>query len=91
MIYKGCQKRMIMLKNTGSELFEEAYFILKESKNGSLANENDMIKEANRIVCDNHIITDRKNKRTWPPLLYYLLGVLSGIGFCLGVIGICSI
>ena len=27
---KGCQKRIIHLKNTGSPYFEEAYFILKD-------------------------------------------------------------
>ena len=30
MIYKGTQKKMIMLKNTGSKYFEEAYFIIRE-------------------------------------------------------------
>lgn len=26
---KGCQKRMIFIKNTGCDLFDEAYFVLK--------------------------------------------------------------
>ena len=47
MVYKGCEKRIIMIKNTGSELFEEAYFVLRnESRN----EESDMVAEANRII-----------------------------------------
>ena len=45
---KGCQKKIIHLKNTGSPYFEEAYFILKDD--GSLPCENDMVKEALRIA-----------------------------------------
>ena len=46
---KGCQKRIIHLKNTNSDYFEEAYFILKDDQKYSAA-ENDMIKEAERIA-----------------------------------------
>ncbi len=78
MIYKGCEKRMIMLKNTGSELFEEAYFILNTKKSSHVSN-NDMIKEANRIVADNNIIPERKEKYK-NPILFYILGIFSGMG-----------
>ncbi|MBE6587587.1 MAG: hypothetical protein E7647_04130 [Ruminococcaceae bacterium] len=46
---KGCQKRIIHLKNTGSPYFEEAYFILKDGTD-TLPRENDMVKEALRIA-----------------------------------------
>lgn len=78
MIYKGCEKRMIMLKNTGSELFEEAYFILNTKKSNTVTS-NDMIKEANRIVADNSIIPQRKEKQK-NPIFFYILGILSGMG-----------
>ena len=29
---KGCQKKVICIKDTGSEMFEEAFFIMKPSK-----------------------------------------------------------
>ncbi len=78
MVYKGCEKRMIMIKNTGSELFEEAYFILNNKK-ASRVSEYDMMKEANRIVENNSFTGNvQENKRS--PLLIYLLGVLCGIG-----------
>lgn len=53
---KGCQKKMIMLKNTGSDIFDEAYFILKdkEARVGKVS-ESEMIREANRIVNENLI------------------------------------
>ncbi|MBQ4562807.1 MAG: hypothetical protein IJA55_10815 [Clostridia bacterium] len=78
MIYKGCEKRMIMLKNTGSDLFEEAYFILSNKKNMGLSR-NDMIKEANRIISENNI-TSSCEKKTSHFFLQYILGFLSGIG-----------
>lgn len=50
---KGCSKRMIMLKDTGSDFFEEAYFILKTSSPFcALRSERDFIAEANRIVAE---------------------------------------
>ena len=45
---KGCQKKIIHLKSTGSPYFEEAYFILKDDS--ALPCENDMVKEALRIA-----------------------------------------
>ncbi len=78
MVYKGCEKRMIMLKNTGSELFEEAYFILN-SKKSKQASTSDMIKEANRIVAENSFLP-KMEERGRSPFFLYLLGLLSGIG-----------
>ena len=49
---KGCSKRMIMLKDTGSDLFEEAYFVLKTRRGiCNISTERDFIEEANRIIC----------------------------------------
>lgn len=47
---KGCQRRIILLRGTGSGMFEEAYFILKPEK--ANAPEQLMIAEANRIVAE---------------------------------------
>lgn len=53
---KGCQKKIIMLKNTDSDIFDEAYFILKDNRETTeKVSETEMIKEANRIVNDNLI------------------------------------
>ena len=50
---KGCQKNIVHLKNTGSPYFEEAYFILNEKRKNHTEDENNLVKEANRIIEDN--------------------------------------
>lgn len=50
---RGCQRKAIFLKNTGSDLFSEAYFIVDEKKSCHNLKEGDMIKEANRIIDEN--------------------------------------
>ena len=45
---KGCQKKIIFLKNTGCELFEEAYFIMKDLTIDK--GESDIILEATKIA-----------------------------------------
>ena len=48
-VVRGCQKRIVYLKSTGSEVFSDAYFVVRD---GALADvgECDMVKEANRIL-----------------------------------------
>ena len=48
---RGCQKKMVYLKSTGSDVFEEAYFVVRD---GALAgvDECDMVKEANKILSE---------------------------------------
>jgi len=84
-IYKGCQKRMIMLKNTGSEIFDEAYFILKEERVLKAdTSENDMVREAGRIINENLISACyKKGTPTYvrdklKTLMWYAVGALSG-------------
>lgn len=98
MVYKGCQKRIIMLKSTGSELFDEAYFILKErAEKSPHITESDMVKEANRIISDN-ILGNRRNRSGSPArslgnrillLKWYAAGVLS-CGTVVGIIALIS-
>ena len=45
---KGCQRKVIVIKNPGSELFEEAYFIVKPLDKAK--KESDFLAEANRII-----------------------------------------
>ena len=50
---RGCQKKMIYLKNTGSDVFDEAYFIVKDEVSASeILSDRDMIKEAERILSE---------------------------------------
>ena len=58
---RGCQKKIVYLKSTGSDVFDEAYFVVRD---GVLSNfgECDMIKEANRIL-DECVSLDSKGSR----------------------------
>lgn len=49
---KGCQKNVVWIRSTESELFEEAYFILSDKMNERHISENDMVSEANRLIAD---------------------------------------
>lgn len=96
MAMKGCQKRIIVMKNTGSNLFDEAYFILKESAMRSQSiSEHDMVGEASRIIYENMIIADprltRPRRRAGGIELYMLLrwyvaGVLTAALICAAII-----
>jgi hypothetical protein len=73
---RGYQKRVIHIKNTGSNLFEEAYFVVKED---SRCNEVGLsiIDEANRIIEENVTGEKRKKKRTanYVNILFFAIGL----------------
>lgn len=50
---KGCQKKIIMINDTGSDVFDQAYFIVKDNENDRKLSKTDMIREANRIIEEN--------------------------------------
>jgi len=79
---------MILLKNTGSDYFEEAYFIISDAadqRSGTPHSENDMIREANRIISET-FVTDppfcrnayRSRRLTGSRRFWYLAGILCG-------------
>ncbi len=47
-VLKGCQKNVILIKGRESELFEEAYFIMKETERAHTSA--DIVAEARRII-----------------------------------------
>ncbi len=84
---KGINKKMIVVKNTGSKYFEEAHFIIR---NGTDARERDIIKEASRIV--GTVLTEngkepkprgRVLKTVITLLLSFASGTILGILLCL--------
>lgn len=60
---KGCQKRTIYVKDTGSRFYEEAYFVLRPGVAEGCA-EHDMIKEALRIAGESLSSCSEKIRRT---------------------------
>ena len=76
---RGCQKRVIYLKNTGCEYFEEAYFVLKGDPDLQKRSDTDIIREANRIIEEN--IGKRKRidfKKYLPLVLTFFIGAAAG-------------
>ncbi len=59
---RGCQKKIIFLRNTDSDVFEEAYFVIKDDAAVSPGAEEDMVREANRILRENIISRARPRK-----------------------------
>ncbi len=83
---KGCQKNVIMLRGTDSEIFEEAFFVLKRDAelDGKLR-ENDMITEAKRILEANatgHPVKVVKNIRG--AIICFSIGAVSA--FCISAL-----
>ena len=77
---KGCRKQMIVLHGTASEIFDEAYFILKKGRAAEHMREGDrttMLLEANRILEESRI--GGRGRAKGHHTLYYLLFFLSGM------------
>ncbi|MDY3845628.1 MAG: hypothetical protein SOZ62_01795 [Eubacteriales bacterium] len=68
---KGYRRNAVLMKNTGSDMFETAYFILKDDYIGS---ETDIICEANRILEENTHPGRRKLMSALPLALSFLFG-----------------
>lgn len=47
---KGCQKKMVVVRNIASDLFDEAYFIMKNDDRQLPYGRDEMMTEADRIV-----------------------------------------
>lgn len=60
-MFKGIGKNVVILKNTNSEIFEEAIFILKEGKS---ANNKDILKECEKIIDINLTSDYKKHSKT---------------------------
>ena len=82
---KGCERRIIYIRDTESPIFKEAYFILRDG--ASPKRKDDMVAEAMRIIRERSVgsPSEKKRRMTLSPRPF-VLGVLSGIGvFALGL------
>ena len=77
---KGCQKRMIFIKDTGCDLFEEAYFILKSDIPLSDCIEDDIVRVATEIINQNKFAKkQKKNRKSFKGLFSFLGGAILGV------------
>jgi len=71
---KGCQRRVLHLKNPESGLFEEAFFFLKSPLPAGSDGAKEMVAEANRILLGTRTGDARPRSRR----IAFLFGALSG-------------
>lgn len=77
---KGCVRRVVYMKDTEGDLFEEAYFFVRNSPERK-CNDRDMVREAERIITESSVDAGKKNKKRG--LFSFLCGVLSSsVFFC---------
>lgn len=79
---RGCERKIIMLKGTNSEIFDEAYFLIRRDYKES-GRKSEIVSEAQRIVNMNttHHRREMKNKKERGA---FFTGV--GVGFLLGLL-----
>lgn len=61
-VYRGSERRVIVVKSASSKHFEEAHFFLK-AEEGVPISMPDLLREANRIVEQSLLPPKRKNQR----------------------------
>ena len=66
---RGSEKKIIYVKDTGSKIFEEAYFVIRRGvdEGEGRPSENDMVREATRIVSQNSAAYPAARRRREPP------------------------
>ena len=78
---RGCERKIIMLKGTNSEIFDEAYFLIrrdfKEEKGAEI------VREAQRIVDMNTTRRRARSKRK-SERIAFAVGVF--VGFAVGLL-----
>lgn len=72
---RGYQKKVVFLKNTGSPLFEEAYFVIRSDDKRATKPTEELVEEASRIIDEN---LARKKKISIKALGYNALSFLIG-------------
>lgn len=77
---KGCQKRIVLVKDTGSSLFSEAYFVLSEE--ADRFRRGDIVEEATRIAARETGDMGQNPQNRW------VWGFVYGFCCCLFLLGV---
>ena len=82
---KGSEKKIIYVKDTGSTIFEEAYFVIRRGvdERAPRPTENDMVQEATRIITQNGAAypATRRRTRRIARLITFLAGAVTAASF----------
>ena len=75
---RGYQKRVVYLKNPGSAIFEEAYFVIRDGQECK-ETEKSIVDEANRIIRENSEGESFKRRgRIRSSILPFTIGITVG-------------
>ncbi len=77
---KAYQKKMVFIKNTGSALFEAAYFVLSEKALSENIKRSTMTDEAKKIIKENF---KKKKKIKMSTILSFFTGAALSLIVCL--------
>ena len=84
---KGTEKRVVRIKGVGGDVFEEAYFVLKDGRMDTP--EEDFISEVSRIIEENSLIGKEEGISTKTGGQILLLSLAVGVALlCATVIGL---
>ena len=89
LMIKGCKKNVVYVRNTESDMFREAYFILSDDFEEKGKSEPDMVAEANRIIAETPVAsyfgmppsTAKKKKSYQPYVVSKVFWFMSGAFF----------
>ena len=82
---KGCEKRVIQIKSPKSDIFEEAYLILKDCEKEVPTC--DIVREAERLLSESEAGARRRLAFGWGEISFFLAGVFLAALF-FGVLGL---
>ena len=71
---KGCEKRVIHIKSPKSDIFDEAYLILKDCEEQVPAC--DIVREAERLLSESEAESRRRFSFGMDEVLFFLAGVV---------------
>ena len=73
---RGCQRKIILLKGTDSQIFDEAYFLLRRDVEDR--GHEEIVREAQRIV-DRNTTRRRRRRVTNRDVIAFVIGAACGI------------
>lgn len=86
---KGCQKKIIQIKDTKSPVFEEAYFVLKNGVTDAIS-EKDIISEAMSVInrYSKSDISPHRIKKGIKKPVYFFVGIAIGVilSICISIL-----
>ena len=81
---RGCQRQMIVLETKESDLFEQAYFVLRRTR--YTAKDDEMVCEAERLIGEGGLYVSRRQRRRG--VLTFGIGAGVGALFAALVLGL---